>query len=535
MGAYENPSMIVDKSGQIISQGFVSAAQSIAKGIDVYAQRYNKQLEEERKRAEQLKVQKSRANLAAGKAYSDFMNDVNSFKIAKPTSVTEDFMKNIYLPKSVELGNKYYDLGKIAFNPNSSEEDIKAATKGMLDLEAQLKGLQNKTANGELIKDTALDIVNNIEKYDFLKFDDKTPQQSDLIVRAVSQDQNQGYVDNKTGYRVKIDDLNNQVYTFYDRDSGNELFTQSINSDSANFLNNFAVKAYDIDEKLATYNKDTNIVDEKNQLNNKYRGENKTVRVGNQEQERTYYNKTDIFNAYAPFIEQTVKGLNALDAEDQNNQSKIVEGFLRRQGFDDKQIEDIYKDKVITQDEIEAAVQKKVLNNLTQNKYNLDSEGNIYTIDKSTKIPKTTATEKKLSAQIKTYEDIRDLVNKPQLTQVDLIKAYNDSPKYAGKPLKTGRELMVELIKSEGNEPTPDLIQQKANENDIELTKIYGEKGNYKNAIEFDLENTDQTAAGLYDAYGLGADELGRVKQALGVPTITTSISAQDLIKKYSN
>ena len=94
---------------------------------------------------------------------------------------------------------------------------------------------------------------------------------------------------------------------------------------------------------------------------------------------------------------------------------------------------------------------------------------------------------------------------------------------------------MVELIKSEGNEPTPDLIQQKANENDIELTKIYGEKGDYKNAIEFDLENTDQTAAGLYDAYGLGADELGRVKQALGVPTITTSISAQDLIKKYSN
>ena len=38
MGAYENPAMIVDKSGEILAAGILQGVQSLAQGVDKYSQ-----------------------------------------------------------------------------------------------------------------------------------------------------------------------------------------------------------------------------------------------------------------------------------------------------------------------------------------------------------------------------------------------------------------------------------------------------------------------------------------------------------------
>ncbi len=327
--SYENPALIVDRSAAILSQGFASAAQSLAKGIDVYTQRYNERLEEQRKRAEQLKRDNSNAIIAAGKASQRFTADANKFGIKQPTAVTEDFINNIYLPKVQTLGEEYRKQAAIAYNPNNTDEQIVAANNALTKIESDLKLIQNKAANNELDRDSARDIVDNSGQYDFHSFGDLTANESRLFISAVAADKKFGYVNENYSYRVTTDENDNEVYRFEPRNENVKAFEVVKDGSTSGFLENFASKGYIPDNDLATFNETSQIVGKNNMLNKKFAGTTETVTLKDGRREmRTVYNTKDVLTAYAPFVTETTARLMSIDAQNPSDQNKTITGFL---------------------------------------------------------------------------------------------------------------------------------------------------------------------------------------------------------------
>jgi len=380
--SYENPALIVDRSAAILSQGFASAAQSLAKGIDVYTQRYNERLEEQRKRAEQLKRDNSNAIIAAGKASQRFTADANKFGIKQPTAVTEDFINNIYLPKVQSLGEEYRKQAAIAYNPNNTDEQIVAANDALTKIESDLKLIQNKAANNELDRDSARDIVDNSGQYDFHSFGDLTAGESRLFISAVAADKKFGYVNENYSYRVTTDENDNEVYKFEPRNESVKAFEVVKDGSTSGFLENFASKGYIPDNDLATFNETSQIVGKNNMLNKKFAGTTETVTLKDGRREmRTVYNTKDILTAYTPFVTETTARLMSIDAQNPSDQNKTITGFLTRIGYSEEEINEVFSDNVASEQEINKAVETYVLNNFTSNKYKLKNDGNIYTVD----------------------------------------------------------------------------------------------------------------------------------------------------------
>lgn len=381
--SYENPALIVDRSAAILSQGFASAAQSLAKGIDVYTQRYNAQLEEQRKRAAQLKRDNSNAIIEAGKAAREFTQKAREFNIEEPTAVTEDFINNTYLPKVQELGKKYREQAAIAYNPNNTDEQILNANNTLTKIESDLKLVQNRAANNELDRDTAREIMENSNKYNFYSFNGIDANQSMLFISAVAADKKFGYVSENYSYKVSTDENNNEVYKFEPRKEGVKSFQIVKDSSTSGFLNNYASEGYFPSDDLASFNEESGIVGKNNTVNQKFAGtsETKTLKDGRREM-RTVYNMKNILDAYAPFIDKTVAKLTSLDAQNPADQNKTITGFLTRIGYSQEEVDEVFKEDGATKKEISAAVERYILNNFTAEKYRLNEDGNIYTVDK---------------------------------------------------------------------------------------------------------------------------------------------------------
>jgi len=376
MGAYENPSMIVDKSGEILSQGFQSAAQSIAKGIDTYAQRYNKALEEQRKRAEEKKKEDAQANIRASQGSMRFVTDAKKYKIADQTSLTADFMENTYMPKIQELGDAYYNYGKVAYNVNSTEEEVLEATKGLNQIEADLKALQDRAAGGELILDAAKAVRDNRGDYGILAFDNLSTNQSSDLLDALSQGKNKGIVGDNI-YEVSKDENNNEVYTFKNIKSGDTVFQQVVDTSDPNWIDNISVKKVNVNDEYANYAEENKIV-VNNKLGDKFIKDTKFVVEKGVEYEIVNYNTQELLNQFQPLQDKLTAELTSFDADNPTNQNRVIRAFLSDNGYTQEEIDAIYEDGVSTEEEIAGAVQKFILNQATGNTYNIDENGNVF-------------------------------------------------------------------------------------------------------------------------------------------------------------
>ena len=76
MGAYENPAMIVDKSGEILAAGILQGVQSLAQGVDKYSQTVNQAWQERIKRdreaAEKREQNNKQAQIDGAKVNAQF-------------------------------------------------------------------------------------------------------------------------------------------------------------------------------------------------------------------------------------------------------------------------------------------------------------------------------------------------------------------------------------------------------------------------------------------------------------------------------
>ena len=90
MGAYENPAMIVDKSGEILAQSFAKASAAIGAGVEGYVKNYNDALEKRREKI--IKDQKlaSAGEIKAGESALKFQQRINDWKAENPKNIGEE-------------------------------------------------------------------------------------------------------------------------------------------------------------------------------------------------------------------------------------------------------------------------------------------------------------------------------------------------------------------------------------------------------------------------------------------------------------
>lgn len=513
MGAYENPSMIVDKSGQILAQGFQSAAQSIAKGIDTYSQRYNKALEEQRKRVEQRKKQDSQANIRASQGSLNFMKQAKAFNIKDQTSLTSDFMQNVYLPKVQELGDAYYNYGKTAFNLNSTEEQIAEATRGMLEIENNLKSIQNKASGGELILDSAKAIVDERDKYGVLAFGDMTYDQSNDLLTAISTGKNKGVVGN-TIFEVNKNEDNNDVYTFKNPENDQVVFQQEVDTSDPDWIDNITVEKLNVADEFANYAEEQEIK-VGNKLSPSFIKNTEFVVENGVKYEVTNYNTQELVNKFSTLKRELTKKLTSFDANNPTNQSRVIKAFLQDDvGYTDEEVESIFNPKEgdqTTEEQISGAVEKYILNKATGGSYLLNENGDIYSKIskgevKETKIPKWKV---QLDAASDVLTDIKGFAADPMRggnfsAIVDFANAAVE-----GDPFTSGYDMIVKNLKAAGEPTDPEAVKAAQDQYQIKLDAIYKDGDNTK---PFSLEGKDKIYQTLLDVYNIDPQRLKEIE-----------------------
>lgn len=380
MGAYRNPAMIEDKSGQILAQGFKELAAGIAAGVQSAAKIQNDALEARRKKQAQDQANNANAEIKAGDAALKFKNDIDDFKIENPTLITEDGLK-VYDEKSKIIGDNFYNSAKIYYNPNSSSADRKKAFEELQEYGNQVKGLQNQISNIQLGGNIAAEYVNDSDTI-YLPITDSegnittTVEESRDIMRAWGNGLSAGYISNDKKYTIKYDDNNNMQITFTDME-GNIIKEHTINSNSANAADQFAVKGYNGTEDIQEYSKEQGIVDDKQMFTGQYKGQTTIEIKDGVQTTKTVYDGAALNKKYGQLYSQIYTDLMTADAKNPEVAAQRTRAFLQSRGLEEKEINEIFKNGV-TQDEIKEVIKQYVRDTVVPG-YKIDDNGDFYT------------------------------------------------------------------------------------------------------------------------------------------------------------
>jgi len=158
MGAYENPALIVDKSAEILAQGFKEASAGISKGILALGQGLGEKGKAERERAQELE---DKRNSHFAKTSLDKLNEIQEkAKTATELRKDDDGYDAKVLGFVAENGQQYAEAFAIKSWPMSTQEQKDAADKTIFDFEKGLGGFLIIGENQGLLK-TRLENRNN--------------------------------------------------------------------------------------------------------------------------------------------------------------------------------------------------------------------------------------------------------------------------------------------------------------------------------------------------------------------------------------
>jgi len=397
MGAYENPAMIQDKSGEILAQGFQSFSTGIAKGIETRAKRESEELEARRKLIAQQKKDAAEVEIKAGEAALKFEQKINDWKIENPTDISEDGIE-IYDKKAKEIGGQYYDAAKVYYNPNSTEEDRKEAFNQMSKHTKDVGFLQNNISNVQLNGQIAVGFVDDSDTVYLPQNREAgekslTAMESEQVVRAYSSGYSHGYLDENTEYTAEYDDNNNLKFTFKNINGETELFTETVNSSTQNAMDQYAVKGYNGKEKINKYSVDQGIKDDKNQeFTEQYKGKTEVKIEGNTKTVSTIYPADAINNKYSQLYREIKTELITTGAKNKAAAAARVDAFFRQNGYTDAQIKDIRSKKEESEEPtvdqvLEKTIQQYVIESITPG-YKINEDGD-YVVSKTSeyKVP----------------------------------------------------------------------------------------------------------------------------------------------------
>ena len=401
MGAYENPAMIVDKSGEILAQSFAKASAAIGAGVEGYVKNYNDALEKRREKI--IKDQKlaSAGEIKAGESALKFQQRINDWKAENPKNIGEEGLL-IYDKKAKGIGSGYYDAAKVYYNPSSTSEDRSQAWDQMAQYDKDIGILQNDISNVQVNGDTAAGFVDDSNTV-YLPINrgegenSLTAEQSQLVVQAHSTMNTSGYLNENTEYTAEYDDDNNLLFTFKDINTGDVLFTETVNSRSENAIDMYAVKGYNGKERISEYSVEQGIQNDDGTFTESYKGVTEVSIGDNTRTISTIYPSDAINDKYAQLFKEIKTKLTTSDAKNKAATGARINAFFRSNGYTDEQINDIrlgkgeFEGKTIDET-LDATVRQYVIDAITPG-YKLNNEGN-YVVSKTSeyKKPKETST-----------------------------------------------------------------------------------------------------------------------------------------------
>lgn len=336
MGAYENPAMIVDKSGEILAAGILQGVQSLAQGIDKYSQTVNEAWQERIKRdreaAEKREENNKRAQIDGAKVNAEF------------TRSTQEQAESVL----DETGN-----GVIATSiVNQHLQNIKDNSKQTLDVFASANNLNN---SGEVLAENTLkseEIIQNAKKpftwagnvhnwyteagqaYTnpqgtvYFDNDENTQEQSQMISNAMRQDVFEGKISPSISFVKKTDSSMMNLEFF---ENGESIGLYKLDMSDPNAMDKYVGKGLDYTETIKLSSTEDR-VDASGVLKPQFFQERITFRDKNETVSREVYNIQQIESSFKGVVDGIVTDLSTFSNETSGSDYLKARQWVMNQG-----------------------------------------------------------------------------------------------------------------------------------------------------------------------------------------------------------
>ena len=261
MGAYTNPAMIIDRSGEILAAGIQQGTQALGRGVEAYGAQVGKAMQdaikERRERAEKIRVANNKALIdgAAQKAAynqkrANEVKDINKENGVVAGIMTSEVYNGIE-SKKTEIARAYADSN----NPSLSEQSIFDAQRKVEQYEKEgVSGLAYAGNVGLWQKDGEAYISDPL-KYTTYGSNGVNIDQARNIAMAFSVDLMEGRIsDNISFKKIPNYQTGMMAVKFYDKDEA-ETFSIDLDMSADDALDAFFGENYDFTSTIEEANK----------------------------------------------------------------------------------------------------------------------------------------------------------------------------------------------------------------------------------------------------------------------------------------
>ena len=313
MGAYENPAMIQDRSGEIFAQGIKEFSAGISKGIQDYSAALNAAAEQRRKNiAAQGEIQTKRIT-AAAKAGNDAMGQVD-LVVPVATGGVVNMMVEPLNNLITEQGKKVYQTAEA----NSLNPTADGSSK-------VLEQIQEGARLGQVMSNIQLQIDSAREGVSFpfttnhgVEFNQ---EESEMLKMAIDQNKSEGNLGGGYAYSVEADPLDGTALKYILKKDGEDGEGKVVRISGQNpaSTNKYYAKQFDYNQAWTDYEGQAGLSSDgkinPRLISNGTRFDPTTNSVI----EENTANLSEVENSIAGYVDETYKRLTSFDTSNPND------------------------------------------------------------------------------------------------------------------------------------------------------------------------------------------------------------------------
>lgn len=336
MGAYENPAMIVDKSGEILAAGILQGVQSLAQGVDKYSQTVNQAWQERIKRdreaAEKREQNNKQAQIDGAKVNAQFtrstqeqadlvLEETGDGVIA--TSIVNEHLQNIK-----DNSKQTLDIFASANNLNNSGEVLAENTLKSEEIIENAKKPFKWASNAYTWYTEAGQAYTNPQGTVYFDNDENTQEQSQMINNAIRQDVFEGKISPSISFVKKTDSSMMNLEFF---ENGESIGLYKLDMSDPNAMDKYVGKGLDYTETIKLSSTEDR-VDTSGALKPQFFQERTTLREGDELVSREVYNIQQIESNFQGVIDGIVTDLSTFSNETSGSDYLKARQWVMNQG-----------------------------------------------------------------------------------------------------------------------------------------------------------------------------------------------------------
>jgi len=353
MGAYENPAMIVDKSGEILAAGILQGVEKLAQGIDKYSQTvgqaWQERIKEQREEAKKKSEQNKQALIDGAKTQANFISTAatqGDEALEKTehgvvaTSIVSQQLQNI-------KDNSQQSLGVFA-NANNLNNSGQVLADNILkseELIANAKKPFTWAANTYTWQTAASDAYTNAQGTVLYDNDKNSQAQSGMIRDAIRQDVFQGKISPSISFTKTTDVKNSSLMNleFFDENKESRGSYQ-LDMNDPNAMDRFFGKGLDYTGLI----KESGTPDKVNTngtLKRQFFKERINFRDGDSDVQREVYNIEQIAGNFGGVLDTIVNELTTFSSETSGSDYLQARQWVVNKGYTIEQADAILKNE----------------------------------------------------------------------------------------------------------------------------------------------------------------------------------------------